>query len=131
MRTLGRVAVALGLLLLGVGTGIASVAVHELSWGLPLVVATTAVTLVALPPGWWLRLPFALGWTGLVGLLVDPRPEGDYVISSDWRGYTLVGLALLVLVVGIATLPRPARGTRPAPARAPGTAAPASLDSAP
>jgi hypothetical protein len=126
---LGKVVAVPALGLLGAGTAVATIAVHELTWGLPLGAAATAATLVALPPGWWSRLPFALGWTVLVGWSLAPRPEGDYVISSDVRGYALVGLALLVLVVGIATLPRPvprrAPATGEAPAREAGTAAPA------
>jgi hypothetical protein len=62
---------------------------------------------------------------------VGPRPEGDYVVSSDLPGYLLVGLGLLVLVLGIATLPRPTRTTRPDPAGAPQTGPPASLESGP
>ncbi len=131
MHTLARAAAAAGLLVVGAGTALASVAVHQISWGLPLAVAATVVTLVALPPGWWARLPFALAWAGFVGWVVGPRTDGGYAISSDARGYALVGLALLVLVVGIATLPRPTRRTTPAPAREPRTAPPASLDSAP
>jgi hypothetical protein len=140
MRLLVRAAVAVGLLVVGAVTAIAAVAVHGLAWGLPLAVAATLFTLLALPPGWWLRLPFAIGWTVLIGWLVSPRPEGDYLISSDLPGYLLVGLALLVLVLGIATLPRPTRATRPSvstgpsrsdPAGAPQTGAPASLESGP
>ena len=116
MRTLVRVVTALALLVVGAVTALATVAVHELTWGLPLAVAATAAALVALPPGWWTRLAFTLGWTGFVGWVVDPRPEGDYAISSDWRGWTVVGLALLLLVIGIATLPRP----RPRTAVGPG-----------
>lgn len=122
MRPLARAAAALALLVVGAGTALATVAVHELAWGLPLAVAATAATLVALPPGWWSRLPFTLGWTAFVGWVVDPRPEGDYAISSDWRGYLVVGLALVLLVIGIATLPRPRPRTAPGPAREPGTA---------
>ncbi len=114
MRLLTRGAAALVVLALGAGTAIASVAVHELGWGLPLAVAATLLTLLALPAGWWTRLPFALGWTGLVAWVVSPRPEGDYVISSDVQGYVVIGLALLVLVLGIATLPRPRARNRPA-----------------
>jgi hypothetical protein len=68
------------------------------------------------------------------------------VVSSDLPGYLLVGLGLLVLVLGIATLPRPTRATRPDepaepvepsgptrpdPAGAPQTGPPASLESGP
>lgn len=106
-----RFLVAAGLLVTGAVTGLAAVAVHERAWGLPLALVATAAALVALPAGWWSRLSFALGWTGLVGWLTVPRPEGDYAISQDAAGYTLVGAALVVLVVGLATLPRP--GARP------------------
>lgn len=133
MRLLARAAVAVALLALGFGTAVAAVAVHEIGWwGLPLALLATACTLAALPPGWWSRLPLALGWTATIGWLATPRREGDYLVSSDWRGYTLLGAALVVLVLGIATLPRPggARRSRPegravsAPAREPGAAAP-------
>ena len=108
MRLLARAVVAVVLLALGAGTAVAAVAVHEIgAWGLPLAVLATALTLAALPPGWWLRLPFAVGWTGVVGWAATPQTEGGYLISADWRGYTLLGAALVVLVVGIATLPRP------------------------
>jgi hypothetical protein len=131
MRTLARAAAAVGLLVAGAGTALASVAVHEISWGLWLAAAATLLTLVALPPGWWARLPFALGFAAFVGWMVGPRADGGYAVSSDARGYALVGLALLVLVLGIATLPRPAPRTRPTPAREAGSAPTPSLDSAP
>ena len=104
-----KLLVAVGLLVLGVAAGIATVAVHELSWGLPLGVAATAVTVYALPPGWSTRLAFVVGWVAIVGWLTVPRPEGDYLISQDWPGYTVLVLGLVILVAGIATLPRPRR----------------------
>jgi hypothetical protein len=131
MRTLARAAAAVGLLVVGAGTALATVAVHETVWGLPLALVATAAAMAALPAGWWARLAFALGWTGFVGWVVTPRPEGDYVIGSDWRGYTVVGVALLVLVIGIATLPRPGRRRSATPAREAESARTASLDSTP
>lgn len=107
---------ALGLLAVGLATGLASVALHQLWWGLSLSVLATAATMVALPAGWWTRLPFALGWVGCVGWLVNPRPEGDYAIGSTANGYFLLGTGVVVLVAGIATLPRgvqPGSGSRP------------------
>lgn len=104
-----RILVAAGLLVAGAVVGLATVALHELWWGLPLSVAALAPLLVALPAGWWSRLAFALGFGGLVGWLMNPRPEGDYVIGSDVRGYLLLSLALVVFVVAVATLPRPGR----------------------
>ena len=102
-----RVLAAAGLLAVGAGTAVAGVALHSLTWGLALTVAATAFALLALPAGWWTRLPFALGWTVMVAWLVPTRPEGDYAVGQDWQGYTMLGLALLVLVIGIGTLPRP------------------------
>lgn len=104
---------AAGLLVVGALTGLASVAVHGLWWGLVLAVAATLVVLLWLPAGWWSRLAFALGWVGLVGWLVNPRPEGDYAISGDLAGLSLLGLGLLVVVIGLGTLPRPARRVHP------------------
>lgn len=100
--------VALGLLLAGAVVGVAAVALHTIWWGLLLGALATATTLYALPPGWWLRMAFGVGWAGIVGYLSMPRPEGDYVISADPNGYLLLGLALVVLMVSLLTLPRPA-----------------------
>jgi hypothetical protein len=108
-----RVLVAIALLALGAATGIATVFVHRMTWGLALGIAATAVTAYALPPGWSTRLPFVLGWVAMVGWLTIPRAEGDYLVSSDWRGYTLLGFGMVLLVTGLATLPRP-RGRAPA-----------------
>jgi hypothetical protein len=104
-----RPLVAAGLLLGGVATGIATVALHELWWGLPLAVAAVGLTLFALPAGWWSRLPFAVGLVGVVGWLTIPRREGDYVIGSDVPGYALLSLCLVVIVTAVTTLPRPNR----------------------
>jgi len=101
--------VALGLLLGGAVVGLAAVALHTLWWGLLLGALATAATVYALPPGWWLRAPFGVGWGALVGYLSVPRPEGDYVISADTNGYLLLGLAVGVVVVSLVTLPKPAR----------------------
>lgn len=95
-----------GLLVVGLATGLASVALHQLWWGLLLSVLATATTMFALPAGWWSRLPFALGWVGVVGWLTVPRPEGDYAIAGDANGYALLAGALVVFVTGVATLPR-------------------------
>ena len=98
---------ALGLLLAGAVTGVATVAVHDLAWGLPLALAATAAAVVALPPGWWARLAFVAGWDGVVVWLTFPRPEGDYLISQDLPGYAVLVAALVLLVAGVGTLPRP------------------------
>lgn len=100
---------AAGLLVAGAATGVAAVALHQLVWGLVLAAVATVVTVVALPPGWWSRLAFVAGWVLMVGWLSFPRAEGDYLISQDWQGYTLLGFGLVLLVVAIGTLPHPSR----------------------
>lgn len=95
----------------GALAGLASVALHQLWWGLLLGVLAPAVALVALTPGWG-RLPFALGWIAMVGYLTVPRPEGDFVIGDGVAGYALIAAAMAFLVSGLVTIPRRAPGPR-------------------
>ena len=95
------------LLVVGAVTGVAAVAVHQRWWGLALVVAAVTATLLALPRGWWSRLPFALGFVALLGLAMTPRGEGDYLVPGNTRGYVLLGVGILALVTAVASLPRP------------------------
>ena len=96
---------------LGAVTGVAAVAVHQRSWGLALVVAAVVATVLALPRGWWTRLPFALGFVALLGLAMTPRGEGDYLVPGNTRGYVLLGVGVIVFVIAVASLPRPGRPT--------------------
>ena len=114
MRPVVRALVAVALLMLGAATGIAAVFVHRMPWGLALALTATALTTYALPAGWSTRLPFVLGFVAAVGWLTVPRPEGDYVVSENWQGYTLLGFTTVLLVAGLATLPRPRRRAVPA-----------------
>ena len=104
-----RVAGAAGLLVAGAATALATTAVHQLWWGLLLGAAATLATLVAVGPGWWTRLPFGLGWVGLVVWVAPTRAEGDFVISTNGTGLTLLALGFVVLTFAVATLPRPGR----------------------
>jgi hypothetical protein len=104
-----RALAAIGLLVVGALTGIATIALHQLAWGFVLASAATFATAYALPAGWWSRLAFVVGWVGSVGWLTVPRAEGDYVVGQDAAGYAVLGLGLVLLVVGVATLPRPRR----------------------
>lgn len=87
--------------LLGAAVGLGTVALHDYPWGLGLGVVTTAATMVALSPGWWSRLAFAFGWVAVLGFAVAPRPEGDYLVSSDLDGYLLLAVGMVVLVTGV------------------------------
>jgi hypothetical protein len=108
-------------LLAGIGTAVGTVAVHQWWWGLLLAAATTLTVLAATPPGWATRLPFAAGFDGTVALMAVPRGAGDYLVAATGAGYAVLGLALVVLLVSIATLPRPGSATsrRPSGGKAP------------
>jgi hypothetical protein len=108
-----RLAGALGLLVLGFATAIAAVAVHELWWGLLVIALLAVMSMVALGRGWSTRLPAAVGFAAGVALAVPERPEGDYAVATSVRGYGLLLVAFLVLLVALATLPRPRRGALP------------------
>jgi hypothetical protein len=116
-----RLAVALVLLLLGAVVGGCAIALHARWWGLALAVAATLATLVALPGGWWARLPFALGFVAALAALSGQRPEGDYLVASDVPGYVLLGFGVVVVCGGIVGLrhhprtPDDAERAEPAP----------------
>jgi len=96
-------------LLAGVALAVGTVAVHQSWWGLVLGALATVLVLVATPPGWGTRLPLALGFDGVTALVALPRGEGDYLLGSTSSGYAVLGLALLVVMLAVATLPRPGR----------------------
>jgi hypothetical protein len=97
----GRAAVAVLALLGGAVIGCCAVFVHGYWWGLLLGIATTVALLVAVPGGWWRRLPFALGWSGVVVLLSGERPEGDLLVRQSVSGYVLLGTGVGVLLGGV------------------------------
>lgn len=106
-----RLAAALGLLVAGALTGIASIIVHPRDATLVLAAAATIAALVALPPAWWARIPFALGWALPVTAGAIPRREGDLLVAATRNGWLLLGLALLLLVA--AALSVATRSRRP------------------
>ena len=108
-----HLAAAALLLVVGAATAVATVALHQLWWGLLLGAAATVAGLLGLPRGWLTRLPYALGWVAGVGYLTLPEPGGGFAIGANTSGYAVFGLALVVLLLATATLPRP--GRRPVP----------------
>jgi hypothetical protein len=106
---LPRWLVAVALLGLGAGTGLASVAVHAKSWPwFLLAVAAPLATTIALVSG-LPRCAFVAGWFGLLILATLGRPEGDYAITSSAKGYSLLGAGVVLLLIAVATIPRPVR----------------------
>lgn len=107
-----------GGLLLGAAVALCSVAVYRdtvlgLPGGTVLALVTTFSTV------WLLRQPpapprtataYAVGWLALFGGVVAGRPEGDFAIAADVRGYLMMGVAFVVVVLGITSLA--ARGRR-------------------
>ena len=84
-----RFLAALGLLLGGAGTAVATVAAARPRVGLRARRRRRRRPRSSrCQPGWWSRLAFVVGWVAMVGWLTVPRrPEGDYLISQDWQGY--------------------------------------------
>ena len=101
-----RAASALLTLVGGAATGVAAVAVHATAWGWPLAVGAALAVAFALPPVWWGRPVFCGAWAATVFALSAPRPDGDYVVSGDLAGYGLLVVAVLMVLVGVATLAR-------------------------
>ncbi|KAA1426032.1 hypothetical protein [Nocardioides antri] len=101
-----RAAVAVLALVGGATIGCAAVVLHRYWWGLLLGVAATAALLVAIPGGWWRRLPFALGWVAAVLVLTGERPEGDLLVTQTATGYLLLAAGLGVLLGGVVGLRR-------------------------
>ena len=118
-RRVARVLLALCLLGVGAMSAVAAVAVHGWWWGLGLATTAVLAALLALGPGWSTRLPFAVGFVGVVALLALNRPEGDFVLAADAEGYLMLLLTLVVAAFAIGTLPRPGRERRRDDAGAP------------
>lgn len=110
------------LVLAGLVTGVASTGLHDRSWGwFLLAVAAPVATLLALRPGSW-RVGFAAGWVPVVALAASGGPGGDYAVAGGGRGYALLGVTLVVVVLALATVPvgRRAAVVEPEP-RGPGS----------
>ena len=106
---LPRWLLAVAVLGLGAGTGLASVAVHDKSWPwFLLAVAAPLATTIALASG-IPRSAYVAGWFCLLTLATLGRPEGDYAITSSARGYSLLGTGVILLLLAVATIPRPVR----------------------
>jgi apolipoprotein N-acyltransferase len=103
MRVL-RIAVAA---LVGAIASLAVVIESGRWWGLLLGYAAVLATTYACPPGWTTRLPFGLAYLVVLVVALQPRPEGDFLISADVTGYLVMGLGLVVMLATLSTLPRP------------------------
>lgn len=101
-----RLLIAIGTGWFGAITAVAVAALHPLWWGLPLGLTASVALAMALPPRWWLRVPYCLAWAGLVLYLGLPRPEGDYLVSADTAGYVFQASAVAMGLLGITAFGR-------------------------
>ncbi|WP_101523763.1 hypothetical protein [Nocardioides houyundeii] len=100
-----HVLAAVLLAVVGAVSGAAAVLLHGNGWwALLLAYAAACCVLVALPPGWWARLPFAAGWVLALAYCMTPRPEGDFLIADGPKGYVLLLLGLVVGGWGVVSL---------------------------
>lgn len=98
---------------LGLVVALASVLVHRTG---PLLLALAVAASVAVavrlrrgdPPS--VAAGYCLGWVLLVGVVVLGRPEGDWAVGGDWAGYAVMGTGLLLVVLGVTSLPGRASG---------------------
>jgi hypothetical protein len=103
---LARAGLAALCLVAGAGSGVAAVAVHREGWGWSLGVAAAVAAATALPGSWWGRVAFCWSWAAVVLGLSVSRAEGDYLIAADLPGYGLLSVAVVLAVVGAATVVR-------------------------
>ncbi len=96
--------------LVGAAVAVAAVTVHRsVALGVPIgVVIALATTFVT---AWAMRdmLPrlaasYAVGWLVAFGYAMFGRPEGDYVVATDLRGYAMIVAGFVMLAVGVVSL---------------------------
>ena len=98
--------------LIGAAIAVAAVVVHRsvvlgIPYGVLLALATTLATMWALRdllPG--LAASCSAGWLMVFGFALFGKPEGDYVVATDLRGYAMIVGALVVVAVGVSSLAR-------------------------
>ncbi|GGO71382.1 hypothetical protein [Nocardioides deserti] len=106
VATAGRL---VGSLALGLAVAVATVSLHQLWWGLLLGVAASVAAVFALPAHWSTRPPYAVAYAAVLAAALQERPEGDFLVPAGVAGYVVLAVAVLLLVVSVATLPRPDR----------------------
>ena len=95
-------------LLLGAAVGLGAIAVYRAMppFGLLLGLGTSYAT------AWWLldsRHPvggslYVAGWLAVLAVAVIGRPEGDFVIANDVRGWAMLLGGLGLVVFGLVSL---------------------------
>lgn len=100
----------------GAVTSLAALAVHRAGppWFLLAVVGSLGVAwLLRSGDAPWTAAAYCAGWLLVFGIALAGRPEGDYVVAGDLRGYGLIVVAFVLVVLGATSLGRRAVGGRP------------------
>lgn len=104
MTLAARIAGSVGLLVVGAVSGLASVVAGGRWWGVGLAALAAAAVLAALPRTRWAWCSFAAGWAAMLLLVLDGRPEGDFAVASNGKGYGILLLGFLVALAGVVAL---------------------------
>ncbi len=94
--------------LLGAAVALAALSVHRMLVPLGLLFAVGTTFAVA----WWLLRSarpaaaawYVAGWLAVLVVVVLGRPEGDYVIANDVRGWSMLATGLGLVVVGLVSV---------------------------
>jgi hypothetical protein len=97
-------------ILVGAAVAVAAVIVHRsvvlgLPLGLVIALVTSFVTVWAMR-GMGLATSYALGWLVAFGVAMFGRPEGDFVVATDLRGYTMIAAGFAMVAIGVISLSR-------------------------
>ncbi|MCM0620569.1 hypothetical protein [Nocardioides bruguierae] len=102
---LGTVAVvALALL-----TAVPALLLHRDTVGAVLGWAAIVLCLLALRPGVRTRLLYALVLCGVLWYGSQQAADGGFLVTADARGWALIALALVAVLLAVVTLPGPQR----------------------
>lgn len=97
-----RVGALLAAAVVGLCSGVAVVVLHQTWVWLLLALVAAVATMIALGPG-AARVGFALAWAVVVLRGTLTRPEGDYLVPANTRGWTLLAASLVLVMAALAT----------------------------
>lgn len=113
-----RVLLHLFAFVVGAAVSVAVVTTHRsvmvsLPFGLLLGLAATFVVAWAMRETLRrLATSFAVGWIVVFGFVIVGKPEGDFAVASDLRGYALMAAAMVLAAVGVASFTPPSSSLR-------------------
>lgn len=88
-------------LALGLLSAAAAVLLHQLWWGMLLGVVVSGLLWWALPPRWWARLAFSLGWLAVAAAASVPLGAGDYLVPANVLGYAFLIWSVILVIASV------------------------------